>query len=122
MEKTMENQPTEFRERLLGAQPVTPNLREEYRRELEGLQNYRLTALTRWIAIASIAASIFAAVMCVRTLWVYHAKDGVKIVAPAFAVVFLVTAGWLARAVRKGGFNRRASFAMVEYVGGLFAS
>lgn len=45
----MPNEPTEFRDRLLDAQPMTPGLREEYRKQLDGLLTHKLSPLARLV-------------------------------------------------------------------------
>ena len=62
--------PTPFRNRLLDAQPMTPQLRDEYRKELEGLMVHKLSPRARlvngllvlvWIALAG--ACVYAAIV-----------------------------------------------------------
>jgi len=114
-----ENEPAAFRDRLLDAQPMTPALRNEYRKELDDLLNHKLTPRSRWLAIGGLVVSLGFAIACVASLIVHHAKPGVtKVVLPAYAAIFLATAGWLVTVLRRGGFARRASFVVVEWLGG----
>jgi len=114
----MENQPTEFRERLLGAQPVTPMLREEYQRELESILYHRLTPRGRLLTIGALVGSIAFAIACVASMMIRHESGRVGLLLPAYAGIFVLAAVWLARVLKEGGFARRASFAMVEGLGG----
>lgn len=115
----MSREPSEFRERLLGAQAMTPDLREEYRRELQELLNPRLTRRAKLAAWAGVIASLVFAAACVWSLAVHHDKLQVKWVLPSYAAVFIGTAVYLARVLREGVFSRRASFVAVETLGGI---
>jgi peptidoglycan/LPS O-acetylase OafA/YrhL len=115
-----ENEPAGFRDRLLEAQPMTAALRDEYRKELDDLLNHRLTPRTRFLAVGGLLVSLGFAAACVVSFVVHHAKPGaMKFILPAYAAIFLVTAGWIAGVIRRGGFARRASFAVVERLGGI---
>src|SRR5436189_107499 len=109
METAMsENEPAAFRDRLLDAQPMTPALRDEYRKELDELLHHKLTPRTRWLAIGGLMVSVGFAIACVASLIVHHAKPGVtKVVLPTYAAIFLATAAWLVSVLRRGGFARR---------------
>jgi hypothetical protein len=115
-------EPAEFRERLLGAQQTTPALRDEYSRALATILYYKLTARTRIVAWAALLGCLAGAVMCVRAAIIHHDKPDTRIILPTYAVVAVLTAGWLARVLWRGGFARRSAFAVVEWLGGLFAS
>lgn len=109
-----------FRDRLLGAQAMTPALREEYRKELDRLLNYRLTPKSRLLTWAGLLGSLGFAGLCVRALVFYHPKPGARILQATFAAVFVMVAAWLGQVLRRGGFARRSSFVVIEWLGGIF--
>jgi hypothetical protein len=115
----MSREPSEFRERLLGAQAMTAGLREEHRRELDALLHPRLTKRSRLLAWAGLIASLVFAAACIWSLAAHHDKPQVKWVLPSYAAVFIGTAAYLAQVLRSGVFSRRASFAAVEWLGGI---
>ncbi|MGB7160931.1 MAG: hypothetical protein WBD40_22910 [Tepidisphaeraceae bacterium] len=114
-----QNPPAEFRDRLLGAQQTTPALREEYRRELDALLNHTLTPGTRLLTWGGIVAAIAFIGLCVRALLVHGADPQVRVIQPTFIVAALGFAGWLVLILRHGGFARKTSYQVVEWVGGL---
>jgi hypothetical protein len=118
----MDAKPTEFRERLLDAQQTTPALREEYSRALTTILYHRLTPRTRGVAWAALLGCLAGAVLCVRAAVIHHDKADARIILPTYAAVAVLTAGWIARVLWRGGFARRSSFAVVEWLGGLFVS
>jgi amino acid transporter len=108
-----------FREQLLGAERMTPALREEYRRELDALLHHRLTPGTRLLTWAGLLAAVATAVVCTQAAIRYQREWFVN---GTFAVVGVLVALWFARALWQGGFARRASFAVVEWLGGAATS
>ena len=113
------NPPADFRDRLLAAQQTTPALRDEYRQELDALLNHTLTARTRLLTWAGIIAALGFVPIAVRSL-LRHSEDAqVLVVLPTFIVVALLLAGWLVQVLRRGGFARRASYAVTEALGGI---
>ena len=116
----MATEPADFRERLLDAQQTTPALREEYRRQLHALLHHTLTPRGRLLTWAGLVASVVAAALCVRSLVIHHAKPDVKVLLPSYAAIFFLTAAWLGRVLWKGGFARRTSYAVVEWLGSIF--
>ena len=115
----MTTPPADFRDRLLAAQETTPALRDEYRRELDALLNHTLTPRTRLFVWGGIALAIAFIGMCVRALLVYGADPQVRITQPAFIVTALGFAGWFVLILRRGGFARKTSYQVQEWVGGL---
>jgi len=116
----MTTEQSDFRERLIDAQQTTPQLREEYHKQLRSLLNHDLTPRTRLLTWAALLGSVTAAGLCVWSLVVHHAKPDVKFVLPSYAAVFLLVAAWLGRVLWKGGFARRTSYAVVEWLGSIF--
>jgi hypothetical protein len=108
----------EFRDRLLDAQQTSPALREEYRRELDALLHHRLTPQSRLLTRAGVLAALAAAALCARALVIYPQE---WIVNGTFTAVCLMVALWLGRVLWQGGFARRASFAVIEGLGGTAA-
>ena len=115
----MTNPTTDFRERLLAAQQTTPALREEYRRELDALLNHTLTPATRLLTWGGIVVTLAFAAVCVRALVKYGADPQVRVVQPALILTALGFAGWFVQVIRHGGFARKASYQVFEWVGGL---
>src|SRR5439155_19121246 len=109
-----------FRDRLLEAQQTTPAMREEYRKQLRAILNHDLTPRTRLLTWAGLVLSLAAAGLCVGSMVVHHAKSDVKIILPSYAAVFVLLAVWLGRVLWKGGFARRTSYAVVEWLGSIF--
>ena len=111
----MENeQPSSFRERLLGAQQVNTALREEFRRELDAMVYQRMTPRKRietwgWL----IAATLFGA-WCAYGLVVHRHQTVPRIILPTFIVIAAVHVYWLAQALRRGGFAWRSNFKLLE--------
>jgi hypothetical protein len=116
----MQNESTEFRDRLLGAQQMTPALREEYRKELDAILNYKLTPRARALTWGGIVVAIAFAALSVRGLILYHGKPGLKLIFPAYLAVAAGTVLWLGRVLWQGGFARRTSYAVIEGLGGIF--
>jgi hypothetical protein len=114
--------PDEFREQLLGMQGTTPALRDEYSRALATILYHKLTPRTRAVAWAALLGCVAGAVMCVRAAIIHHDKPDARIILPTYAVVAVLAAGWIAKVLWRGGFARRSSFAVVEWLGGLFVS
>lgn len=112
----MQTENSEFRDRLLAAQQTSPALREEYRRELDALLNHRLTPRTRLLTWAALLAAVLATGFCARGLIVYPRE---WIVNGTFTAVCGMVALWLGRVLWQGGFARRASFAVIEGLGGI---
>ena len=108
------NQPADFRDRLLAAQPTTPALRDEYRRELDALLNHRLTSPQR--LLSWLLAGVWAA-MAAACVWsaVHHwgsakASPDFFINLVAYCAVFvLLTAGSVRNAL-VGWHSWRAFF------------
>ena len=115
----MTNPPTEFRDRLLATQETTPALRDEYRRELDTLLNHTLTPRTRLLTWGGIVVALAFIPLCIRALLVYGADPQVRIIQPTFIVTALGFAAWLVLILRRGGFARKTSYQVVEWVGGL---
>lgn len=118
----MTDEPGTFRERLLDVQSMTPALREEYRKELEAMTRHTLTPRTRLLAWTALLAAAAGAVLCGRALVIHFSQRDARIVLPVFAAACLVTTVLLARLLWRGGFDRRASFAVVEGIGGAAAA
>jgi hypothetical protein len=119
----MSLEPTGFRDRLLDAQTITPALREAHRRELDALLNHRLTPATRLATWGGIAGCGVFVALCVRALVLYRGENAqLWIVMPVFIAVALALAGWLVRVLRRGGFARRAMWAVAEWLGGAFVA
>jgi hypothetical protein len=119
----MTTNPTpDFRDRLLAAQPTTPALRDEYRRELDALLNHTLTPATRLLTWGGIVAGLVFVGLCVRALLVYGADPQVRVIQPAFIVTALGFVAWFVLILRRGGFARKTSYQVVEWVGGLALS
>jgi len=110
----MSNEPNEFRERLLDAQPIASELRADLRKELDALVNQTLTPRKRvetWLWL--IAAVVFAA-WCVYGL-VRHGHDvSTRIILPTFIAVAIAHVIWLARALQRGTFAWRSNFKLME--------
>jgi peptidoglycan/LPS O-acetylase OafA/YrhL len=118
----MTTEPAGFRNRLLDAQPMTPALREEYRRELEAILNHKLTRNSRLLAYAALLASLVGAFFCAQAVIVHSAKQDTVIVSGTFTAISVALALWLARVLWRGEISRRASFKMVEWLGGAAVS
>jgi hypothetical protein len=119
----MPTEPTDFRDRLLHAQPMTRGLRDEYRKELDALLHHRLTPTTRRATWGGIAACLVFVGLCLRALVLYRGKDPqLWIVMPSFIAVSVALAGWLTQVLRRGGFARRTMWTVIEWLGGAFVS
>jgi hypothetical protein len=114
----MSREPSDFRERLLDAQPTSAALRDEYRRELDALLHHRLTPRGRALAWICLLASLALVLLCLRGLIWHHDKPQSLVLFPAYAAVFAAAALLLARVLWKGAFARKASFAAIEGLGG----
>ena len=110
----MSNEPSDFRERLLDAQPMKSELRDDLRKELDALVNQTLTPRKRvetWLWL--IGAVAFAA-WCVYGL-VRHGQDvSTRIILRTFIAVALAHVIWLTRALRRGSFAWRSNFKLME--------
>jgi hypothetical protein len=115
----MPDNSSDFRDRLLASQPITPALREEFHKELDSILNHRLTPRTRLATWGGLAGSLAFTGLCVRSLLSPKANAGSMIVAGAVAAASLMMALWLVRVLRQGGFARRTSFAVVEWIGSI---
>jgi peptidoglycan/LPS O-acetylase OafA/YrhL len=112
-------EPSEFRDRLIDAQPMTPTLRDEYRTQLDALLHHKLTPQTRRLTWAGLLGCVAFAVACVSSFVLHHTKPGgTKFVLPLYSAIFVAAAVWLGRVLRQNGFSRRSSFAVVEWLGG----
>ena len=116
----MPDEPTEFRERLIDAQQMTPALREEYRKELDALFNCRLTPRGRALTVGGIIVALAFTALTVRGLVFHHDKPGMKLIFPIYLACCLGTAAWLGWVLWQGGFARRTSYAVIEGIGGIF--
>ena len=109
------NEPAaEFRERLLDAQPMKSDLREDFRKELDALVNQTLTPRKRaetWLWM--IGAVAFAG-WCVYGLARHGNDTAVRIVLPTFIAVAIAHFVWLGRALRRGCFAWRSNFKLME--------
>jgi hypothetical protein len=116
----MPNESAEFRDRLLGAQQMTPALREEYRKELDAVLHYKLTPRTRALAWGGI---VVAAAFAVLIIWVIirHGNTSVKFTYSAYLAVAVGTILWFARMLSRGGFVRQTSLKVTEWLVTLFA-
>jgi FtsH-binding integral membrane protein len=110
----MEKNSADFRERLLGAQAMTPALREEFRRELDALVYQRMTPRKRVETWAWLIGALLLAAWCVYGLIVHRHQTAPRIVLPTFIVVAAAHVVWLARALRRGGFEWRSNFKLLE--------
>jgi len=109
----MSQEQIDFRAQLLDAQPMTPALREDFRRELDVLVNQRLTPRKRVETWLWLLAAIAFAGWCVYGL-VRHGRDvGTAIILPTFIAVAVVHVVWLARALRRGSFSWRSNFKLM---------
>ena len=111
-------EPAGFRDRLLDAQQTTQTLRDEYQRDLEMLLHHRLTPRTRLATWCGLFGAVAAAALCAQAL-IRHPQAWIVI--GTFTVVFVIVAIWLGRVLWQGGFARRASFAVIEGLGGIAA-
>jgi hypothetical protein len=110
----MSNEPADFRERLLDAQPMAADLRADLRKELDALVNQTLTPRKRietWLWL--IGAVAFAG-WCVYGLARYGRDVGTRIILPTFIAIATVHVVWLARALRRGSFAWRSNFKLME--------
>jgi hypothetical protein len=108
------NEPAEFRERLLDAQPMANEMRADFRKELDALVNQTLTPRKRvetWLWL--IGAIVFAA-WCVYGL-VRHGQDtpSTRIILPTFIAVAIAHVVWLGRALQRGSFAWRSNFKLM---------
>jgi peptidoglycan/LPS O-acetylase OafA/YrhL len=107
------NEPADFRERLLDAQPVKHEMREDLRKELDALVNQTLTPRKRietWLWLFGAVAMI---VWCVYGLVRHGHETTVRIVVPTFIAVAVAHVVWLARALRRGSFAWRSNFRLM---------
>jgi len=96
--------PTEFRNRLLEAQAMTPALRDEYRRELEGLLVHKLSPRARVINGVLLLVWVALAAACVRAAIVFGSAPNATAdwwinLAIYFVVFVLLTIGGVRNAV-----------------------
>jgi hypothetical protein len=108
------NEPTHFRDQLLDAQRTTPELREEYRRELAAIVTQKLTPRKRAETWLWLIASVAFAAWCGFGLIRHHDKTVPLIVLPVFIVFAAAHAVWLARALHRGEFAWRSNFKLLE--------
>jgi hypothetical protein len=112
----MKSERADFRDQLLAAQRTTPALREDYQKELEALLHHRLTPQTWLLTWGGVFAAVATAALCIRAMIRYPYSSFVN---GTFAVVALLVAIWLGRVLWQGGFARRASYAVIEGLGGI---
>jgi branched-subunit amino acid transport protein len=105
-----------FRDKLLDAQQTTPTLRNEYQRELDALLHHRLTPQTRLMTWGGVVVALAAGALCVRAAFRYPNEWFVN---GTFAAVCVMVALWFGRVLWQGGFARRASYAVIEGLGGI---
>src|SRR3954468_2700180 len=96
------NEPAEFRERLLDAQPMASELRAGLRKELDALVDQTLTPRKRVETWAWLIGAVVFAAWCVYGL-VRHGQDvSTRIILPMFIAVAIAHVVWLARALQRG--------------------
>jgi amino acid transporter len=115
----MAEQPTDFREQLLDAQPISPALRDEYRKALADLRHHKLTPRTRLITWLMFLGCAVGGIICAVATWVHRANIDSLITLPVFTGVSIAAAVWLGRVLRAGQYEHRASFTVIERLGGL---
>jgi hypothetical protein len=113
MENVMETKAPDFRERLIGAQEMTPALREEFRRELDAVLYQRMTPRKRIETWMWIVAMLVLGGWCAYGLFKHH-DPVTRIILPAFILFAIAHIIWLARALRRGGFAWRSNFKLLE--------
>ena len=112
----MSEEQTDFRGQLLDAQPMTPALRDDFRRELDLLVNQRLTPRKRVETWLWLIGTVAFAAWCVYGL-ARHGRSnvGTAIILPTFIAVAVAHVIWLARALRRGSFAWRSNFKLMEW-------
>jgi hypothetical protein len=108
-----------FRQALLQAQEISPDLRDEYRSELNALLNCTLTRRSRLFAWAGLLACVAAAAACIWSLVVHFDKLDARVTLPTFAAVFLAFAAWIGLALYRGMFARTSWHAITYQLGGI---
>ena len=84
--------------------------------------NHTLTPRTRLLTWGGIVLALAFIPLCIRALLVYGADPQVRVIQPTFIVTALGFAAWLVIILRRGGFARKTSYQVVEWVGGLALS
>ena len=110
----METERHGFRERLIGAQEMTPALREEFRRELDSVLYQRMTPRKRVETWIWIVAMLGLGAWCGYGLYMHPRDPVTRIILPAFILFAIVHIIWLGRALRQGGFGWRSNFKLLE--------
>lgn len=114
----MQNEPTEFRDRLLNAQQTTPDLREGYQQELESIIHHRLRPRTRLLYGGGLLLGVALAIFGAWHLLHSHAPAAdLRIAWTSYITVCSacgVIAVWLARAVWQGTFAWRSYYFVTE--------
>lgn len=110
----MTDKPTDFREQLLGAQGMTPTLRDAYRQELEKLTNEKHTARSRTVAITFLVICVGVVLAEVRALIFYPGGVTFYLGAITMLLVCAAAAVWLVRDLLRGQSVRRQSFKVAE--------
>jgi len=92
---------TDFRNQLLNAEKVSPELREGYRRELDAMLNPPLTAKSGTIGIVLLAMLVICIGLIVRADSVHQVEAWMVVAHIALAVGFAVAAFLILRDLRK---------------------
>jgi hypothetical protein len=114
METIMENTEKPFREQLLSAQSMTPALREEYRKEMEGILVHKLSPAARMVNGILLLVWVGLAAWCVWGAIKHRASPKATFdwwinLAMYFVVFVLLAAGGVRNAL-KGEHTWRAYF------------
>jgi hypothetical protein len=110
----MPNEPTNFRDRLLDAQPTTPTLREEYRAQLENLLVQTHTPRSRIGGITLLVICLAIVAGEIRALIVYPGGPGFWTAALTMLGACAVVAAWIIRDLRRGKSLRKDTFKVSE--------
>lgn len=105
----MPTEPTDFRDQLVGAQQMTPSLRDGYRKELDAILYETHTARSRLPGILLLVVCLAVVAAEVRALLIHHGGPTFYVGAFAMLAACATGAAWLARDLLRGRSLRRQS-------------
>jgi hypothetical protein len=99
----------EFRDQLLRVEPMSPSLREAYRKEIDAMVNPPLKTRAAVVGAALALALAITAVLIVRAIIVYHVRGLMLVSHATLATALLFAAGLIFRDLQKRKHTPRAA-------------
>ena len=110
----MSDKSSDFRDRLLEVQTITPTLRDEYQRKLTAVLEYRLTPRSRFALAALLLVMLIFAGVGARALLFYYRGPWLYGVWVVFTLICAASAVWIAASLWKGRFLWRSYFPVAD--------